>query len=311
MSQNLSRKLGFRPWVTCGYLALAIAPAACGGGSGGSDPWWESVDYSYDLPGFRSFSQPFQVVPPTVSVEYGNNDVPPASSGPGRSRPRYFQIEIDPEAGVIGVRAEESRRPLVEFPIDFYDDSVAFESEWVSVIAGRVSDYLGLLIPGKTSGYDYTSFGLWSEHRSHFFFGYYLGDSFDATAFYFGSATYDYQMPTTGEAVFLGTMRGYSVTEAHSDRWLFGDALLNVNFGTRRVSGSFRDNLEPVDQFPEITVDARIVSHTFIDGKVSDETGAAGDLHGRFFGPDADEVSGAFRMIGDGNTTIGAFAAKK
>jgi hypothetical protein len=90
---------------------------------------------------------------------------------------------------------------------------------------------------------------------------------------------------------------------------------MSVNFGTgaatTTISGVERQNLatNSVSAGTNLTgtgtVSGNRVTTTLSGG------GSSGGLNGTFYGPSAQEVAGAWRVAGGGNTAIGSFGAKR
>lgn len=295
---------------TCSVALLLLLPAAlaaCGGsgtGSGAAD--------GPDLPagvvtGFRGklseVSNPVEVAPRYAKLEFTHVQEPTTSTGPN-APDSAFILDIDPQAGTVN-----------GYALDFDDDSQAFDSDFIWENLGLSRYRAKMLIPGAASGYDYTSYGVWS-HDITVCFIFTCGSEFYASVFAFGSPTGAAGMPTTGSATFNGTMDGYYSYQTQYAAAIHGDATLTADFGAKTVTGAFHDITATAilgsapDVFPAIDINAQISGGT-ISGTVSGGmAGSQGTLAGDFFGPGAAEMGGVFQMTGYGDT-VGAFAAKQ
>jgi hypothetical protein len=317
-----------RAWCLGWLAALPLALAACGGGGGGGGSEIGSSAAVTEFQGKLSdVSAPVTVAPRYAHMQFegvesiegfppgvGGNSPPTRSGGP--IPPGGLLLEIDPVAGIVGInRTVYDNWTPQDFSIDFDDDSQAFAVDHINYNVYQ-TQRAKMLVPGAASGYDYTSYGVWN--RANTFCLGLCESSFFADVFYFGSPTSSSQMPSSGQAIFNGTMEGfYSLSPTAVS--LSGDATLAVNFGARTLIGSFHDistgrvggNLPTgdVSGFNDIFINAQI-SGGSLSGTVTGGAGGSGTIEGDFFGPAASEVGGVFRMTGAGDT-VGAFAAKQ
>ena len=128
-------------------------------------------------------------------------------------------------------------------------------------------------------------------------------------AFYGSTQPETSVMPTSGIANYEGeVIYAYGgVTERAGDATADGDAKLTVDFGAKKLTGTFDDVVGGTG--PELTaaVNADISGSGFV-GRVSTGSKSA-DLAGKFYGPNAASLAGVF---GDANNQLsGAFAADK
>lgn len=273
-----------------------------GGGGGGVAP---VTQFSGPL---TDIDDPVAVAPRYTHLQFDGAQTATTSSGP--RPPGDLVIEIDPDAGIVGITRLGD---TTDFAIDFDNDSQVFDSGFVAS-PPSTNHRATMLIPGNASDYLYTSYGVWARDITSCLFGT-CGSSFFADAFYFGSPTQGSGTPIDGQAVFDGTMHGYYSPVTQSAVALSGDATLNVDFGAKTVTGSFHNIststiLGPgVGTFNDIAIDASI-SGSSLTGTVTGGPGATGPISGDFFGPAAAELGGVFQMTGNGHT-IGAFAAQQ
>lgn len=294
-----------RQWLSILLLTLA----ACGGGGGGGGGA-DSNRFGAGIPlngRLSDIAQPVSVTPGYAHLQFDHVQQPTTSSisGPGSGG---LRLDIDPVAGTVGINAANTA-----FSIDFDDDSVAFASASSgSSLTTRYS--AAMLIPGQASGYHYSSYGVWNRRITSCFL-FTCGSQFYADAFYFGTPTDPSSLPASGTATFNGTMRGYHSRFSQAAAAISADATLTADFGADTVTGSFHDIQvttllgSPPPIFNDIHISAQI-DGSDISGTVTGGAGGSGTIMAGFFGPNGEEMSGAFRMTGTGDT-IGSFAARQ
>ena len=167
--------------------------------------------------------------------------------------------------------------------------------------------------------YDYVHFGTWQiEDYDH------VNNVMDVrgAAFYQGLETHPDNMPTTGSATFNGRMIGQVIpagtAEVHP---LTGDVELTADFAGGGIDGTI--TVEQATFNESLSLDGAIHSGSNrFDGAVtagpagdsaamSFSEGAEGDFDGRFFGPAAEEVGGAWSIEQDGRVGVGAFGGRE
>jgi hypothetical protein len=159
---------------------------------------------------------------------------------------------------------------------------------------------------GEAPGLSYSAYGIWASNDTS------TSGRFGAVAL--GSPTPVGSMPVSGTGTYQGSTLGAGIDGA-GPYALRGNVTMSVNFGTgaatTTISGVQRQNLVTnnvsvgADLVGSGTVSANRVSTTLSGG------GSSGDLNGSFYGPSAQEVAGAWRVTGGGNTAIGSFGAKR
>jgi hypothetical protein len=113
---------------------------------------------------------------------------------------------------------------------------------------------------------------------------------------------------TNAEAQTAIQLRGMSAEAVAR----YGDEILALNEQieanikvTEQMDGLRQATSNLFDDLISGTVSANRVSTTLSGG------GSSGNLNGTFYGPSAQEVAGAWRVTGGGNTAIGSFGAKR
>ena len=131
-------------------------------------------------------------------------------------------------------------------------------------------------------------------------------------------------IPSSGTATYSGGMAGlYSLTGESDWIVLAGDAFFAVNWGTQVVAGSFLDVTQTVNGTTtvlgnyEMPSAASIVNGSFegdLTGPGFSSYVTNSEIHGSFFGPNAEELAGTFNFWKNNDytgTAAGWFATKK
>lgn len=118
---------------------------------------------------------------------------------------------------------------------------------------------------------------------------------------------------------YAGNVIG-SVIESGSVGAILNDATnainLNINFGTSTIAGSMAFNTGNNNTWTVNTISANTLSNTgftaSMSGSHSSEASVSGALNGKFYGPTANNVAGAFNLTtSDADKAVGSFKAKK
>lgn len=162
-------------------------------------------------------------------------------------------------------------------------------------------------------GWEYQSFGVWNSQA---------GPSGYIRASSFGAPTPGSALPTSGSATFSGKVAGIYISPQGQSAMAAGDLSVNANFSTRTLAFSSSGTA--------ITLDARTATaapHLNLKGTLSyapntnSFSGAlataggslTGSSQGKFYGPAAQELGGAFTV--KSSTTVetftGAYGAKR
>ncbi|MBN2768447.1 MAG: transferrin-binding protein-like solute binding protein [Campylobacterales bacterium] len=169
-------------------------------------------------------------------------------------------------------------------PVDVTLDGISAGTFYTST-EGAIAQHIG----GTT--YSYSRFGVIASYNT-----FSSGDHItEGEVFYVGQKTSS--MPTTGTA----TYHGHTTTLSEGD-FLDASVTFDVDYGSRKISGNVDDGM--------IFDETNIVGSDF-SGTVSFEAEAAGDYHGSFFGPNAEELGGV-GTLGDESGYVGfSFGAQK
>lgn len=145
-------------------------------------------------------------------------------------------------------------------------------------------------------GLKYTNFGLWSSGPAAVPLG----------AAAIGFVTNAGDLPTTGTARYEGQAIGLGV-EAGVGFGIAGMVSLEANFGTGALTGLFHDMVrsdqnQNLSTFEDMAVAASINAGTSTYSGTLSSTRqgfSSGDVEGAFFGPNAEETGGTWRLKAD------------
>lgn len=167
---------------------------------------------------------------------------------------------------------------------------------------------LALHKPGNPeTNLNFVSYGAWQRIDS--------GSSvdFETSFFVFGVRTPGTDMPTTGSATFSGLIDGFW-TDSLGLNAIGGTAELTADFSARSVTSTFDiigQNVVSgaIRPFDILTGTASFGSgaNSFSGSLSGQTTGFSGRWSGGFFGPDADEIGGSFRVTDGAEQAVGIF----
>lgn len=190
-----------------------------------------------------------------------------------------------------------------------YSDIVSFPTLALSQLAGQLqqvnpSDFNpNFAFIGEAPNLSYSAYGVWAADPS-----YRLG------AFAFGTTTPISAMPLAGTATYQGATMGAGM-DASGPYALRGIIQVNVDFGTRAVATNITGIQTQNLGTNAVSSGSNLAGSGTISGNRFTTTlaggASSGGLHGTFYGPSAEEVAGAWRVTGGGNTAIGSFGAKR
>ena len=252
----------------------------------------------------------------------------------------YWSINLDAASvahGALGPILIPSAHPHAPFDVD--DPATAFVENLPANFAAQSTHFtrLALTIPGpEGSTLSFAGYGLWEVEGPNVF-----GTGFVGSAFSFGVLTAAGAVPTTGNAIYNGTMRGlFSPTPGTAPNalsTLAGTATLTADFAAQTLAASFTgitatSNFGPVARvngglagsFVDISATATIANNGFTGVATTvATTGAAiaplanglqlmGEIDGNFFGPAAEEAGGVIRLGNpSGAHIVGGFAGTR
>jgi hypothetical protein len=171
----------------------------------------------------------------------------------------------------------------------------------------------GLIANPYVLGWEYQSFGVWNSQA---------GPSGSIRASSFGAPTPASAVPTSGSATFSGKVAGIYISPQGQSAMAAGNLSVNANFSTRSLAFSSSGSA--------ITLDARTATaapHLDLKGTLSYAPNTnsfsgtlanpggtlSGSSQGKFYGPAAQELGGAFTV--KSSTTVetftGAYGAKR
>lgn len=162
-------------------------------------------------------------------------------------------------------------------------------------------------------GWNYQSFGVWDSAVAG------LPRFFGGTSF--GSATPAAAVPTSGAATFTGKLAGLYVSPGGQGSMAAADLKVEANFSSRSLSFASSNTVTTRDlqgAAPAANLNLRgtltysPASNTFTGALTSAGGTMSGSTTGRYYGPAAQELGGAFNLKGSGAETFaGAYGAKR
>lgn len=194
--------------------------------------------------------------------------------------------------------------------------SVVTGTYGLTLMEGQGSDVE--LTAGRTSDLSYMRFGQWAE-TSH------SGQAVAFGLFHAGNETPLAQIPTSGTATYHGSTVGIAFRDDVTTR-IFSPLTLNADFGGRTITGAATQfsavNLGGPDQgaaafapFLRLDLNGSISGAGFAGTSSSSVIGVTGTgtFDGKFYGPNAVEAGGTWRVEGPGGTmkAWGSFGATR
>jgi len=162
-------------------------------------------------------------------------------------------------------------------------------------------DYRGL-------DFQYQSFGVWNEH---------VGSRSGIMAWSHGQITPASAVPTSGSARFTGQLVGLYVSPTGAGSAARADLTVDANFSTRSLGFASTSTAVQGTANPHLNLSGTLTyspGQNSFAGTLSNASGTlAGASKGQFYGPQAQELGGAF-MVGAGRgpeTFAGAYGAKR
>jgi len=165
--------------------------------------------------------------------------------------------------------------------------------------------------------YSYTALGQWTDASNT-----YVGAGAPGPTLGFGhwvvGATNSGEIPKQGSAIYSGELRGSFVVGNAVSNLLSGNISINANFASQLVSGSMAASCNGLScatgAFSNLSMDSGDGSWGGSMNMIGAGAGASGAINGGFFGPQAAETGGSFR-IDQPNGTVkkisGVFRAKQ
>lgn len=165
-------------------------------------------------------------------------------------------------------------------------------------------------------GWNYQTFGVWSRDPAG-------NNSGRVGAISTGNFTATNNIPSTGTATFTGAAAGlYVAPNGTTGGVVAADMAMVVDFSTR-VAGFATanttlspDGIQTFRAFPALDLTGSLQvanSQNLMSGTVSTTSSAlTGDINGKFYGPNAQEVGGTFGLKGAGvEAYVGGFGGKR
>jgi hypothetical protein len=185
------------------------------------------------------------------------------------------------------------------------------------------------------TNYTYLVYGAWIECGSGSGCNVSANETGVAGVYVFGQATPVGSIPTSGQAVYTGSVDGtYFPGGNNASMNVTADLLVNADFSTRNLgfttshsaiynnttttfnqNGTFTVTSPDYIAKPELNLSGMLnysASSNYFSGLINDVGGRTGPVVGRFFGPAAQEIGGAYAVRDlNGSANFGTFVGKK
>ncbi len=143
------------------------------------------------------------------------------------------------------------------------------------------------------------------NNLSHTRFGYVRANDNLGYVFASGQTTPEANIPHTGYFTYNGHYVDVDPA-SNGDKLSSGEATFNVNFGNRTIVGQLL-----FDPTSPMNINGTITDNKF-NGTLQQGTGpSGGEVKGRFYGPNAEELGGTYYFKERGDEYSGAFGAKR
>lgn len=288
---------------------LILALAACSGGGGGGGGGGAAQAPQADAPSFNNATGT-TTFPTTATVASYSQDLTAGSTGHKGLSNAQTQISVNFDTGTIRISVNQ---PTDGGTNVLFDQTFGPANFVGAADGGALFQHAGgaLLIYDPATGpvdLDYTAFGVWATNR--------FGPLFGSVATGFTTAFAG--VPTSGTARYTGVTFGAGI-EAGTGYGVAGLVTLDANFGTGAISGGFHDMARVdvngnITAFQDISVSASIAAggNSYSGTVSSTRPGfSSGDVSGAFFGPNAEETGGTWRLKADSgdDAYVGAYGA--
>ena len=193
------------------------------------------------------------------------------------------------------------------------DDVVSFEDA-LDANAAVGGDKLALVSSNAAAvgdgRLDYGAFGYWATVDAANTTGTAVAID-DAGSFFGGVPTPTGELPTSGTATYTGLSTAIDVAEGGAARFLVGTLDANADFGAGSLGVAMSLEEDATTSWGTVTADGLAINGdgTFAGDAASDQ-GHGGSATGRFFGPAAEELGGAFTLTGP-STVKGGFGGAR
>lgn len=197
---------------------------------------------------------------------------------------------------------------------NFYVQGADPASKWNSTKDINIANWFGKAISMKEFAGEYLTGGLWyAKSQWKYNIGYeVLLNNPIASWWVAGKVTPDIAIPVSGKAYYTGNVMGTMKDKDFNFSLVAGTCNLTADFGQRKMLGDFSMQNGPIQPWGA-TVDASWQNGTNgITGNLAASNGMNGNLNGAFFGPNATEMGGNWRLNGvDGAEAVGIFGAQE
>lgn len=285
---------------------------ACGGGSGGQSaaPALPPPPPTNSSLANLQYSETFNTASASQAITLnGANMVGSVTSAQGGMGPSV-QLEYDASARSYFLKVNQGSLVANEL---FSATQGSLSPAGNLTTYDKAGSFLVLTNANAVTGLSYASLGGWAKVTPS-------TSRIETAYFAFGVQTPASSMPRTGSASYDVTITGMLADDIEPNT-MDGSGVINANFASGAVQGTFSmvaTGLMTEAEVPfDFTATASIGanSNRFSGSATGTSTsyaaGMTGNWAGAFFGPNAAEVGGSFRLTGsDGFNAVGAFVGR-
>ena len=210
--------------------------------------------------------------------------------------------------GHSGLAYASATNALDSAPSPFLDSGDPAVSQ-----SGLAQPRVGVVANPYQLGWSYQSFGVWNSHAA---------DGGVVQSLNFGQSTYASAIPTSGAATFKGKLAGFYVSPSGIGSVAGANVTVNADFANRSLqfasSGTtLTRNVSTATSTPQLNLSGTLTyspgSNSFTGTLVNAGGTMNGVSNGRFYGPAAQELGGAFTVKSPSTveTFTGAYGAKR
>lgn len=289
-----------------------------GGGDSGSDGDYGTVNPANDIAAGEAFALDTTTIKATPRSDGSNGAT--INSGPTVGANATITVLEDSADGNARLRLQDPDNGVDTILVQDGNDSTLYLTDGGDLELYSQDQLVSSLIP--SGGLNYAAYGFWSvpDGASDIDVGFFAG----------GYATHNGDMPTMGTASFSGAANGFSVASDGNAADVIGNASMTVDFAAGTLTGAMtnmRSGADLPDAFNSSTpwndvgfsgtltdnafsADASVTSSP--NNAAALDADAAGNINGRFYGPQAAEAAGTWRLQdNNGGAAFGEFGVKK
>ncbi|MGP5563250.1 transferrin-binding protein-like solute binding protein [Vreelandella alkaliphila] len=291
-----------------------------GSGSDGGDQdfTYRTINSASDIPAGEDFALDTTTIKATPRADGSNGAT--INAGPTIGARAIITVLNEDANGNTRIRLQDSENGVDTTLVQDGNGSNLYLSNGGELEIFSQGQSVSSLMP--SGGLNYAAYGFWSvpDGSSDLNVGFFAG----------GYATQNGDMPITGTASFSGAANGFSVTSNGEAVDVIGNASMNVDFAAGTLTGAMTnmtsganvgDALSSTTPWNDVGFSGTLTDNAFsADARVTSspnnaaalDADAAGNINGRFYGPQAAEAAGTWSLEdGSGGAAFGGFGVKQ